>query len=316
MKAHIYICEDTNEVFYNYKSYLKSKHWKLKKDEYFSVYKKECAICKKNKKLNLHHKTYDNVGNELLEDLVLLCEECHNKIHNCSQSDNVIENKKKKNINSDVKNNKISNFCFDEENILYLPCKVSRQCRRSNRKGVINITGNELFLYMLFIKTKEELSINDILKLITNPLINKPALSLRTIRTTINGLLEKDYIMIIKHGRINKYKIKSIETDRIKLLKINSKLIDKIIAKEITTEELKCYIKMRYIHNEEVLKGIGSGNIFRVSMNFLASSLNITQQRISQIIENLYRNSIIERNKISMEYCCKFMFSYEYKLKY
>jgi len=44
-----------------------------------------CEICgeKSKKLLNVHHKNYDNKGNELfhLTDLVVLCFNCHHKFH-------------------------------------------------------------------------------------------------------------------------------------------------------------------------------------------------------------------------------------------
>ena len=34
---------------------------------------------------NVHHKTYDNVGKERPEDLILLCPDCHKKVHQISK---------------------------------------------------------------------------------------------------------------------------------------------------------------------------------------------------------------------------------------
>gem|GEM_PF-4331542 len=31
--------------------------------------------------LNLHHKTYERIGNEKIRDLVCLCQQCHHKLH-------------------------------------------------------------------------------------------------------------------------------------------------------------------------------------------------------------------------------------------
>jgi len=45
-----------------------------------------CSECKTpetnlSRPLNIHHKTYKNVGKEELTDLLLVCEGCHGKIH-------------------------------------------------------------------------------------------------------------------------------------------------------------------------------------------------------------------------------------------
>ncbi|PZT54347.1 hypothetical protein DN757_17615 [Paenibacillus silvae] len=75
-------CSDTGESFTSYSEYLKSNHWKGVKDRFWaSKFKKECNVCKRKNKLNLHHKSYKRVGNERLNDLVYLCESCHNKLH-------------------------------------------------------------------------------------------------------------------------------------------------------------------------------------------------------------------------------------------
>lgn len=72
----------TGEVVYSYKDYLKTKHWINKKIQFLKNHKNECSMCgRKNCKLDLHHMTYENVGNEKLDDLVVLCNECHTKVH-------------------------------------------------------------------------------------------------------------------------------------------------------------------------------------------------------------------------------------------
>lgn len=38
-------------------------------------------MCEESKFLQLHHKTYKNLGNEKLSDLVYLCNKCHHETH-------------------------------------------------------------------------------------------------------------------------------------------------------------------------------------------------------------------------------------------
>lgn len=40
----------------------------------------KCTQCGSEDNLHIHHLTYDNEGNELLEDLVTLCSSCHSKV--------------------------------------------------------------------------------------------------------------------------------------------------------------------------------------------------------------------------------------------
>jgi len=67
-----------------YYGYLNSKEWKaivnfIKKDR-----GGQCERCNNKRSLQVHHKTYDNIFQENMEDLELLCGKCHKKEHNIS----------------------------------------------------------------------------------------------------------------------------------------------------------------------------------------------------------------------------------------
>ena len=78
-----------------YKTYINSPEWRKKRKEYFSskMYKTYPAGkvagrfvcycgCGEDNRLQLHHKTYKRLGNELIStDLVPVCQKCHQKIH-------------------------------------------------------------------------------------------------------------------------------------------------------------------------------------------------------------------------------------------
>ena len=64
----------------NYKTYIKSKERKEKRQEYILNKNWKCEICWK-KWNHLHHRNYDNVWNEKEWDLILLCWNCHKNIH-------------------------------------------------------------------------------------------------------------------------------------------------------------------------------------------------------------------------------------------
>ena len=42
----------------------------------------QCELCPNRDSLQVHHKTYERYGQELLTDLVALCRECHARHHN------------------------------------------------------------------------------------------------------------------------------------------------------------------------------------------------------------------------------------------
>ncbi len=66
-----------------YKDFLRTLYWDfirtLKKEQ--ANYK--CELCNNNTHLNVHHKSYNNHGDEYhhLEDLIVLCSDCHSKFH-------------------------------------------------------------------------------------------------------------------------------------------------------------------------------------------------------------------------------------------
>ena len=70
---------DKNKI--EYRKYLKSEHWINFRDEALNHYGRKCSNCGSEKSLNVHHLTYKNRGHEKLEDVVVLCHNCHNEIH-------------------------------------------------------------------------------------------------------------------------------------------------------------------------------------------------------------------------------------------
>ena len=74
------ICKDTGEVCYTYFEYLNSRHWKHIKTKFKAINKK-CCLCGETKGLEIHHKTYEDIGNELESQLIVLCRSCHQISH-------------------------------------------------------------------------------------------------------------------------------------------------------------------------------------------------------------------------------------------
>ncbi len=73
-------------AFQNYKTYLQSEVWKASKNRFFDkirLLKKpfQCYCCFNPNNLQVHHRTYSRLGKEYLNDLVLLCGNCHKKTH-------------------------------------------------------------------------------------------------------------------------------------------------------------------------------------------------------------------------------------------
>jgi 5-methylcytosine-specific restriction endonuclease McrA len=64
-----------------YEDYLTTTKWRSKREELFNIRGKNCENCGSDKLIQVHHLTYENIFNEKLEDLKILCRNCHIKEH-------------------------------------------------------------------------------------------------------------------------------------------------------------------------------------------------------------------------------------------
>ena len=66
----------------DYDKYLRSPEWQDKRQQRLALDNHRCVFCKSTENLNIHHRTYANLGHEdILHDLVTLCEKCHKELH-------------------------------------------------------------------------------------------------------------------------------------------------------------------------------------------------------------------------------------------
>ena len=66
----------------SYAKYMKSRRWKQFKYSYWKKHERVCAACGSTKRLCLHHYSYKKLGNETFDDVVPLCWDCHEELHN------------------------------------------------------------------------------------------------------------------------------------------------------------------------------------------------------------------------------------------
>lgn len=227
--------------------------------------------------------------------------------------------------NEEVKDNcksyTISDFDLEQynESIVDIQSKVAKQCRNSVRKGVATMSGNELFIYNVLVNNKgfEELTIDMIIERITHRKTKKCALSKPTIAKALKGLEEKGYITIEKGnarlGIKDTYKLNTKKVTPENSIKMSYFINILVIKGDITTNELKVYTHMRYLHNEDVKLNKTKGNIFVRSLDDLAKSLGDSKANISRYVNNLYENMVLDRRSVQKESNSK-QFYYEYKL--
>ena len=67
-----------------YSQYIQSDVWEYRACVIKAKFNYRCQLCNKHKEeigLHAHHRTYERLGNELLEDITVLCADCHAKFH-------------------------------------------------------------------------------------------------------------------------------------------------------------------------------------------------------------------------------------------
>lgn len=63
------------------KKYMRSPEWDIIRTAVKNRDNNQCVVCSSNKRLEAHHITYKRLGNEKLSDLITLCRNCHQAIH-------------------------------------------------------------------------------------------------------------------------------------------------------------------------------------------------------------------------------------------
>ena len=64
-----------------YAEYMQSPAWRRKRQQVLDRDGGICQGCRKKAAMEVHHLSYRNFGDELLFQLISLCEDCHNKAH-------------------------------------------------------------------------------------------------------------------------------------------------------------------------------------------------------------------------------------------
>lgn len=64
-----------------YQEYLKSKHWRAFREYVFTMLGRKCQLCRSTENVSVHHNMYTNLHRETLDDVAVLCDDCHAKHH-------------------------------------------------------------------------------------------------------------------------------------------------------------------------------------------------------------------------------------------
>ena len=132
----------------DYNKYIKSAKWKNKKKEVFKERGKECEQCGDQHYIHVHHLTYERLGDENLEDLQILCYQCHMSKHDKYFNKFVLN---KKPTLKKQKNNKAKTHKKLKTNKLKKIATTKKEkeiqlelCNKLRKKGITSINGNDL----------------------------------------------------------------------------------------------------------------------------------------------------------------------------
>ncbi len=73
-----------------YQTYLNSNEWQETRQRIFKRDNFRCVKCGESKNLQVHHITYENLGEEKDADLVTLCDKCHKSTHDLDIHDHLV----------------------------------------------------------------------------------------------------------------------------------------------------------------------------------------------------------------------------------
>lgn len=80
LKLFIVQIEQETEKSVRYREYIQSTTWRKKAEEAKARAGNRCQVCNRSRaevQLEAHHRTYERLGNELSEDITVLCRDCH-----------------------------------------------------------------------------------------------------------------------------------------------------------------------------------------------------------------------------------------------
>jgi len=64
-----------------YRDYLASGHWQDIRKYALEHAKHRCQVCNVGGRVDVHHRTYENRGDERFSDVIVLCRDCHDLFH-------------------------------------------------------------------------------------------------------------------------------------------------------------------------------------------------------------------------------------------
>ena len=191
----------------------------------------------------------------------------------------------------------IADFNFDESYpVNIFENKVLKNTKKGKGKSVM--TNNEFFIYTVLKNNKEGLYRSEIEQLITIKKKKKCRLSRPTLLKALEGLSDKGYVTVEKCN--------SKTGDFYKLVRLRCKIEETVqvsylatvmcIFDNISTEELKFYHFLRYLHAEQQRDNTKTlkGSLFQMNQKIIAEKYGVEQGTISKLISGLLEAHLLD----------------------
>lgn len=203
-----------------------------------------------------------------------------------------------KHIKLDCKGCKHSYKCYDKVEsdfnypddftVMTISETHASKLKPSKRKGARVMQSNDILIYGILKNHADGLYRSEIEKELTYK--NTICLSKPTLTKALQSLEENKFIEVTTEERGKKfYKLKESRADVELTYNISYGATYEAVKGNITTEELRLYNYMRYLHHKEQRENSKAlkGNLFQFTQIDLAKAMGVTQGRISVMINNL-----------------------------
>jgi CTP-dependent riboflavin kinase len=190
-----------------------------------------------------------------------------------------------------------SNFSL-EGNLISIAESQARHLKHSNRANAKLMNGNELMILGILKNHSDGLTRAQIITELTytdsKTNITTIALCEKTLKSILKSLEENKFINATE-GKTPVYTPHEPRTQIELKYNISYAATYEAIKGRISTEELRLYNYMRYIHHVEQRENSKAlkGNLLQVTQKQLAKDLGITQGRASQMLKKLLSEKII-----------------------
>lgn len=195
--------------------------------------------------------------------------------------------------------------------------KKINKSKATKNKDKLTLKGNDLFIYSVIENANNPLTIYDILNLIYDRKRKLSPLSEKTVRASINNLIKLEFI---KRNKGNSklcvldtfevvYKATPIEGK----IKISYFVTLAVIWGRISTQDLRLYYHLANEQHKQLLEGKVTDNYINIVQEDIEKYLGLSHPTVSNCLNSLYENHIIDREKIKLK---GVKYTYKYYLNY